>query len=66
MKRTKPLPANYAQPNGIPVVHYSIEELHNILLILAFDKPLWISLNTSNGIGMINTTSEPIGDLETA
>lgn len=63
MKRGQPLPANVMKGGKI-VLHYSIDDFPNILLILAMDKPLYVSLNTSSGIGMISTSEEAIGDLD--
>ena len=63
MKRGQPLPANVMQ-GGRPLLHYSIDDFHNILLVLALDKPLHVSLVASNGIGTISTSGEPIGDLD--
>jgi hypothetical protein len=63
MKKSQPIPANVIQ-NEKPLLHYSIDDFNNILLILALDKPLYVSLNTSNGIGAISTSNEAIGDLD--
>ena len=63
MKSGQPISANVMQ-NGKPVVHYSINDFHNILLILAMDKPLYISLVAANGIRAISTSNEPIGDFD--
>jgi hypothetical protein len=32
--------------------------------IPAKEKPLYVSLNTANGIGAVSTTSEPVGEEE--
>jgi len=63
MKRGQPLPANVMQ-GGKPLLHYSVDDFHNVLLILALDKPLYISLVPSNGIGAISTSGESIGELD--
>ena len=49
---------------GKPLLDYSVDDLHNVLLILALDKLLYISLVPSNGIGAISTSGESIGELE--
>lgn len=63
MKSGVPLPVNFVQ-NGNPRIHYSISDFPHIMLIMAMDKPLYLSLVAENGIGMISTGSEKVGDLD--
>lgn len=63
IKNGIPLPANVLR-DGKPLLHLPINDFHNILLILALDKPLYISLVPGNGIGTISTSTEAIGDLD--
>ena len=63
MKSEEPIPPNVLV-EGWPKLHYSISDLPNMLAILALDKPLFVSLNPSNGIGLVATEAEEIGDLD--
>ncbi len=63
MKTGQPLPANRLR-NGKPIIHYPVSEFSNILMIMAMDKPLYISVVESNGIGFISTGNELAGDLD--
>jgi hypothetical protein len=64
MKSGLPIPANVVMQNGKPLLHHSIDDFHNILLVLALEKPLYINLVAANGIGTISTSSESVGDLD--
>lgn len=63
IKTGRPIPANVMR-NGKPLLHYAVGDFHNVLLILALDKPLYVSLVPANGIGAISTSGESIGDLD--
>jgi hypothetical protein len=63
MKAGQPIPAN-SSPGGVPILHYSITHLPAIMSMLREEKPLYVSLNTANGIGAVATTSEPVGEQE--
>jgi hypothetical protein len=63
MKRGQPIPVN-ANPGGLPRLYYSVDHFPALSTILREEKPLFISLNTSNGIGAVSTTDEPVGEQE--
>ena len=63
MKSGQSIPANRMQGNAT-VLYYSISHFENIMAILRYEKPLYINLNTANGIGTILTSSEPVGEKE--
>ena len=62
IKEGKPIPANSADGNGNPVINLPASSFHEIMALLWHEKPLFISLNTANGIGTVSTSNEPIGD----
>lgn len=63
IKAGNPVPAN-ASVGGIPQLYYSITHCPAIMSMLREEKPLYVSLNTLNGIGALSTSSEPVGDQE--
>ena len=63
MKAGQTIPAN-SSPGGILQLCYSIAHFPAIMSILREEKPLYVSLNTANGIGMVSTNSEPVGEEE--
>jgi hypothetical protein len=48
----------------IPVLNFHISLLSDIIDMLRNEKPLYIQLNTDNWNGGLNTSAEPIGELE--
>ena len=63
MKAGQVIPGN-SSPGGVPRLHYSITHFPAIMSMLREEKPLYVSLNTANGIGAVSTTSEPVGEQE--
>ncbi len=63
MKTGESLPANRIR-NGKPVIHFPVSELGNLLLVMTMDKPVYLSVNESNGIGYITTSNVSEGDLD--
>jgi hypothetical protein len=57
------IPAN-SDPYGYPRLHFKEDKFEEIINILRHEEPLYITLNTSNGIGTISTSMEPIGEEE--
>lgn len=51
--------------NGIKTIHFPEDKFDEVTNILRHEDPLYISLNTAAGVGMIHTTREPIGEEET-
>ncbi len=63
MKPGIDLPANSEQHDR-HVIHFPTSEFENIMEILRNEKPLYIHVVDSNGIGTISTSSEPVGEEE--
>ena len=63
MKAGQMIPAN-SSSGGIPQLHYSISHFPAVMSMLKDEKPLFVSLNTNNGIGFVSTSSEPVGEQE--
>jgi hypothetical protein len=63
MKEGQAIPAN-SNPGGLPRVHFSVRHFPAIMTMLKEEKPLYLSLNSANGIGTILTTDEPVGEEE--
>ena len=63
MKDRANIPANI-EVSGRPRIHFPAIKFEEIMNVLRHEKPLYISLNPSNGIGTISTSSEPIGEEE--
>ncbi len=63
-----PVPANAViTPLGaqIPAIYYSYNRLEPIVGMLRYEKPLFIFLDTSSGVGMVATSqNEPVGEQE--
>ncbi len=63
-----PVPANTViTPLGaqIPAIYYSYNRLGPIVGMLRYDKPLFVFLDTSSGVGMVATSqNEPVGEQE--
>lgn len=63
MKEGENIPAN-AEVSGKPRLYFPDSKFEEIMNVLRYDKPLYITLVTSNGIGTISTSNEPIGEEE--
>ena len=63
MKEGVSIPANI-EVGGYPRLHFPAGKFEEIMNVLRHDKPLYIGLVPSNGIGTISTSSEPIGEEE--
>ena len=63
IKADRPIPANSLQA-GKPVINFPTGSFEEIIAILRYEKPLFITLNPANGIGTISTSKEPIGEEE--
>ena len=63
MKKGVNIPAN-VESAGNPILYFPAANFEEIMNILRHEKPLYISLVPSNGIGTISTSSEPIGEEE--
>ena len=63
MKEGVDLPANI-DVGGHPRLHFPASKFEEIMNVLRHEEPLYITLVTSNGIGTISTSNEPIGEEE--
>jgi hypothetical protein len=63
MKEGVSIPANI-EVAGHPRLHFPTGKFEEIMNVLRHDKPLYIGLVPSNGIGTISTSNEPIGEEE--
>ena len=63
MKEGVSIPANI-EVGGHARLHFPTGKFEEIMNVLRHDKPLYISLVPSNGIGTISTSNEPIGEEE--
>jgi hypothetical protein len=63
MKTGQPIPVNTIS-GGIPRLHYSISHFPPMMSMLREEKPLFVNLNETNGIGTISTSNEPVGEQE--
>ena len=63
MKQGQSIPANMVS-GGIPRLHYSIRDFPAMMSMLREEKPLFINLNETNGIGSVSTSDEPVGEQE--
>ena len=50
--------------SGRPRLHFPAVKFEEIMNILRHEKPLYITLVPSNGIGTISTSNEPVGEEE--
>jgi hypothetical protein len=49
----------------VPAINYALSRFEAVMGILRFEKPLYIFLDTSNGIGFLGTSQlEPVGEQE--
>ena len=63
MKDDVSIPANDVVGDH-PRLYFPAGKFEEIMNVLRHEKPLYISLVPSNGIGTISTSSEPIGEEE--
>jgi hypothetical protein len=63
MKAGQTIPAN-TSVGGFTQIHYSISHFPAIMSMLREEQPLFLNLNTTNGIGTISTSDEPVGEQE--
>jgi len=63
MKEGESIPANIAVA-GYPRLYFPASKFEEIMNILRHEDPLYLTLVTSNGIGTISTSNEPIGEEE--
>ncbi len=60
-----PIPPNTTiAPTGVqvPSIHYALSSFEDVFEMLRHTKPLYLFLNTSNGVGMLATSqTEPVG-----
>ena len=63
IKEGNPIPENKLA-GGQPELNFPTSCYEEIIAILRYEKPLYISLNEANGIGTISTSSEPVGEEE--
>jgi len=63
MKEGVNIPAN-AEVSGKPRLNFPASKFDEIMKVLWHEKPLYITLVPSNGIGTISSSSEPIGEEE--
>ena len=63
MKDGVDIPAN-TDIGGKPRLYFPTSKFEEIMNVLRHEKPLYISLVLSNGIGTISTSNEPVGEEE--
>jgi hypothetical protein len=63
MKEGQSIPLNVIT-SGVPRLHYSVRDFPAMALMLREEKPLFVNLNETNGIGTISTSDEPVGEQE--
>lgn len=63
MKEGVTMPDN-VEIGGNARIHLPASKFEEIMNILRHEKPLYLTLNTANGIGTISTSAEPIGEEE--
>ena len=68
-KEGVPIPANsfhfYPRSDiSSPTLYFPASKFEELMNILRYEKPLFITLAPSNGIGTISTYDEPIGEEE--
>ena len=63
MKEGVSIPANI-EVSGHPRLHFPANKFEEIMNVLWHESPLYLTLVTSNGIGTISTSNEPIGEEE--
>jgi len=63
MKAGQAIPANTVV-SGSFRLHFAMAHFPGIMGMLREEKPLFVHLNASNGIGTIATSDEPVGEQE--
>lgn len=63
MKEDESIPTNI-EVSGHPRLHFPASKFEEIMNMLRHESPLYLTLVTSNGIGTISTSNEPIGEEE--
>lgn len=57
------LPNKLTSSNTI-VLYYLISQFNDVIQILRYEKPLYVWINTDNGMGNVGTSMELIGEQE--
>ena len=57
------LPPNQNTVNGI-YLHYKMSRFADVMTMLKEEKPLCLSLDTTNNSGYVGTSGEPVGEQE--
>lgn len=63
MKEGENIPDNI-EIGGHPRLHFPSAKFGEIMNVLRHEDPLYLTLVTTNGIGTISTSNEPIGEEE--
>ena len=58
------LPANHQHVNRGLILNFPESKFGDIVDILRYEEPLYVSLNVDNGVGALQTDREPIGEEE--
>lgn len=61
------VPNGEIQPTGVkvPAINYPLSRFEAVMGMLRYEKPLYIFLDTTNGIGFLGTSQlEPVGEQE--
>ncbi|MEU4739772.1 hypothetical protein AB0G02_04800 [Actinosynnema sp. NPDC023658] len=58
-----PLPANTGTSSSIEL-HFHLAQLRDILAILQYEKPLHLNFYDDTLVGILSTTTEPVGEQE--
>ncbi|HLN34005.1 MAG TPA: hypothetical protein VK250_01835 [Nitrososphaeraceae archaeon] len=59
-----PLPKNIINQDGTFDIFYNIDRFNDIINILRYEKPLWVSIDTQFKSGQIQAIREPVGEEE--
>jgi len=63
MKAGHALPPNSSN-NGIALLHFPMSQYPAVIDLLRNEQPLFVALNADNGIGVVSTGDEPVGEEE--
>ncbi len=61
------IPNGEIQPTGVkvPAINYALSRFESVMGMLRFEKPLYIYLDTTTGVGFLGTVQqEPVGEQE--
>ena len=58
------LPENIINQDGTFDIFYHIDRFNDIINILRYEKPLWVSIDTQFKSGQIQAVREPVGEEE--